>query len=141
MTSHVIAYGSLEMLFGTHTFHFNCFFEDFNCVFMQICCLSRVLLERKKNEQIKGLISNMWLFLVTNFRIASQVAAEKSLTEKKFTNRQTNTQRNTVTETTKTIYPYILHTGGITSYWSIARDTEVPNWLSTAVTTQTQYAS
>ena len=25
MTSHVIAYGSLELLFGMHTFHFNCF--------------------------------------------------------------------------------------------------------------------
>ena len=34
---------SLELLFGTHTFHFNCFFEDFNCVFTQIRCLSRVL--------------------------------------------------------------------------------------------------
>ena len=43
MTSHVIAYRSLELLFGTHTYHFNCFFEDFNCVFTQIRCLSRVL--------------------------------------------------------------------------------------------------
>ena len=43
MTSHLIAYRSLELLFGTHTFHFNCFFEDFNCVFTQIRCLSRVL--------------------------------------------------------------------------------------------------
>ena len=43
MTSHVIAYRSLELLFGTHTFHFNCLFEDFNCVFTRICCLSRVL--------------------------------------------------------------------------------------------------
>ena len=43
MTLHVIAYRSLELLFGTHTFHFNCFFEDFNCVFTQIRCLSRVL--------------------------------------------------------------------------------------------------
>ena len=43
MTSHVIAYRSLELLFGTHTFHFNCFFDDFNCVFKQIRCLSRVL--------------------------------------------------------------------------------------------------
>ena len=45
-------------------------------------------LERKKNEQIKGLISNMWLFFVTryklslssfvpNFRILTQVVAEK----------------------------------------------------------------
>ena len=45
MTSHVFAYRSSELLFGTHTFHFNCFFEDFNCVFMQIRCLSRVLFE------------------------------------------------------------------------------------------------
>ena len=44
MTSHVIAYRSVELLFGTHTFHFNCFFEDFNCVFTQIRCLSRVLI-------------------------------------------------------------------------------------------------
>ena len=43
MTSHVIAYRSFELLFGTHTFHFNCFLEDFNCVFTQIRCLSRVL--------------------------------------------------------------------------------------------------
>ena len=43
MTSHVIAYQSLELLFRMHTFHFNCFFEDFNCVFTQIRCLSRVL--------------------------------------------------------------------------------------------------
>ena len=51
-------------------------------------------MERKKNEQIKGLISNMWLFVfvtqynsslssfVPNFRILTQVVAEKSLTEK-----------------------------------------------------------
>ena len=46
MTSHVIAYRSLELLFGTHTFHFNCFVDDFNCVFTQIRCLSRVLVWR-----------------------------------------------------------------------------------------------
>ena len=44
MTSHVIAYRSLELLFGMHTFHFNCFFDDLNCVFTQIHCLTRVLL-------------------------------------------------------------------------------------------------
>ena len=43
MKSHVIAYRSLELLFGTHTFHFNCFFKDINCIFTQILCLSRVL--------------------------------------------------------------------------------------------------
>ena len=48
MTFHVIAYRLLELLFGTHTFHFNCFFEDFNCVFTQIRCLSRVLLHNTK---------------------------------------------------------------------------------------------
>ena len=45
MKSHVIAYRSVGLLFGTHTFHFNCFFDDFNCVFTQIRCLSRVLLD------------------------------------------------------------------------------------------------
>ena len=51
MTSHVIAYRSLELLFGTHTLHFNCFFDDFNCIFTQIHCLSRVLV----NGKIQGL--------------------------------------------------------------------------------------
>ena len=37
------AYRSLELLFGMQTFNFNCFFDDFNCVFTQIryylgCC-------------------------------------------------------------------------------------------------------
>ena len=36
MTSQVIAYQLLELLFGTHTFHFDCFFEDFNCVLTPI---------------------------------------------------------------------------------------------------------
>ena len=43
MTSHVIAYRSTELLFGTHTLNFYCFFDDFNCVFTQIRCLSRLL--------------------------------------------------------------------------------------------------
>ena len=43
MTSRVIAYRWLELLFGMHTFDFNSFFEDFNSVFTQIRCLSRVL--------------------------------------------------------------------------------------------------
>ena len=29
MTSHVIAYRSKELLFGTHAFSFNCFLDDF----------------------------------------------------------------------------------------------------------------
>ena len=44
MTSHEIAYRSLELLFSTHTFHFNRFFDDFYCVITQIRCLSRVLI-------------------------------------------------------------------------------------------------
>ena len=48
MTSHVIAYQSLELLFGTHTFHFNCLFEDINWVFMQIRCLPRVLIDQSE---------------------------------------------------------------------------------------------
>ena len=43
MTSHVIAYRSLELHFDMHTFNFNCFFDDFNCVFTQTPCLSRLL--------------------------------------------------------------------------------------------------
>ena len=43
----------------------------------------------------------------------TQVVAEKSLTEKKFTDRQTDRQTNIITEKAKTIYPYILRTGGI----------------------------
>ena len=43
MVRNDIAYRSVELLFGTHTFHFNSFFEDFNCIFTQIRCLSRVL--------------------------------------------------------------------------------------------------
>ena len=52
MTSHVIAYRSLELLFGTHTFHFNCFLDDFNCVFTQIRSLSRVLLIEKCYQKL-----------------------------------------------------------------------------------------
>ena len=50
------------------------------------------LLERKKNRQIKGLVSHMWLILyhtvqpvmsmfVPNFKILGQVVPEKSLTK------------------------------------------------------------
>ena len=71
---------------------------------------------RKKNEQIKGLVGNMQLFFVTqynsslssfvsNFRILTQVIAEKTLTEKKFTDRKTDRQTNIITEKAKTIYP------------------------------------
>ena len=41
--SHVIAYRSKELLFVTNAFSFNCFLDDFNCVFMQILCLSVLL--------------------------------------------------------------------------------------------------
>ena len=68
----------------------------------------------------------MWLFFgtqynssissfVPNFRILTLVVAEKSLTEKKFTDRQTNM----ITERQKLYTPYILHTGGIPSYRGI----------------------
>ena len=47
---------------------------------------------------------------VPNIKILSQVVSEKSLTEKKFTDRQTNI----VTEKAKTIYPlYTSYAGGI----------------------------
>ena len=41
MTWNVIAYRSKELLFGMHAF--NCFLDDFNCVFTQIRCLSALL--------------------------------------------------------------------------------------------------
>ena len=57
--------------------------------------------EKEKNGQIKEQISNMWLIFykqynlslpnfVPNFKILSQVVPEKSLTEKKLTDRYTN---------------------------------------------------
>ena len=58
MTSHVIAYRSLELLFPTHTFHFNCFFDYFNCVFTQIRCLSRVLLRHYNCCLLRHLIKS-----------------------------------------------------------------------------------
>ena len=65
----------------------------------------------------------MWLFFFTqydsslssfipNFRALSQVVAEKPLTEKKFTDKQTDKQTNLITEKAKTIYPlYISYRG------------------------------
>ena len=58
----------------------------------------------------------MWLFvcytiqlitlkLCTKFQNPNQVVAEKSLTEKKFTDKQTDKQTNIITEKAKTIYP------------------------------------
>ena len=58
--------------------------------------------EGRHNEQIKGLISNMWLFFVffvtqynsslssfvQNFRVLSQVVAEKSDRKNSYTDRQ-----------------------------------------------------
>ena len=59
MTSHVIAYRSKKLLFGTHAINFNCFLDDFNCVFMQIGCLSvllylMILLEYKIQKNSKS---------------------------------------------------------------------------------------
>ena len=62
MTSHVIANRSLELLFGTHTVHFNCFFEDFNCVFTQIRCLSRVL---QPDAVLDNPISRLFIYVKT----------------------------------------------------------------------------
>ena len=76
-------------------------------------------LERKKNEQIKGLISNMWLFfcytiqlitikLRTKFQSPNPSSCweifdgKKSLQTDKQTDRQTN---NIIAEKAKTIYP------------------------------------
>ena len=32
-----------KLLFGAHAFNFNCFLDDFNCIFMQMRCLSVLL--------------------------------------------------------------------------------------------------
>ena len=61
MTSHVIAYRSTELLFGTHTFNFNCFFDDFNCVFTQIRCLSRLLNLHESMGLGRDRTSNPWI--------------------------------------------------------------------------------
>ena len=55
---------------------------------------------------------------IPNSKILSQVVSEKSLTEKKFINRQTNI----VTEKAKTLYPlYTLYAGGILILWQVYR--------------------
>ena len=51
---------------------------------------------------------------VLNFKIQSQVVSEKSMTEKKFTDRQKDRHANISTEKAKTIYPiFTSYTGGI----------------------------
>ena len=67
MTLHVIAYRSLELLFGTHTFNFDCFFDDFNCVFTQIRCLSRVLYRHMYVSLSDHLIITKQLLMVICF--------------------------------------------------------------------------
>ena len=57
MTSHVIAYRSLELLFGTHTFHFNCFLRILIAYFGKYaaylgCCISLTCILRKVLEHI-----------------------------------------------------------------------------------------
>ena len=72
-------------------------------------------------KEIQDLISNMWLILLTqsnlsclmtvpNFKILGQVVPEKSLTEKKFTDRglQTMLQKKQKLNT-----PYILRMPGV----------------------------
>ena len=59
MTSHVNAYRSTELLFGTHTFNFNCFFGDFNCVSTQIRCLSRVLSTLIKGSSLFAVLTRI----------------------------------------------------------------------------------
>ena len=62
--------------------------------------VTEISIGEKKNEQITGLISNMWLFFCYTIQLITiklytkfpQVVAEKSLTEKKITDRQTNRQ-------------------------------------------------
>ena len=66
--------------------------------------MTEVLSEKKKNGQIKGLTN-----FVTHFKILSQAVPEKTLTEKKLTDRHTNI----VTERTETINRYMLRMPGV----------------------------
>ena len=73
----------------------------------------------------------MWLFFVTqynssisssvpNFRILTQVDADKSLTEKSLqTDKQTDKQTNIIKEKVKTIYPLYTSYGGIIRYEAV----------------------
>ena len=81
-----------------------------------VICDRNFPLERKKNEQIKGLISNMWLFfcytiqlitikLCTKFQNPNPSSCWEILPKKKFTDKQTDRQTNIITEKAKTIYP------------------------------------
>ena len=65
MTSHVIAYRSKELLFGMHAFNFNCFLDDFNCLFMQIRCLSVLLLMNGSLMQVKSIPLEHFAILFT----------------------------------------------------------------------------
>ena len=82
-------------------------------------------LERKKNEQIKGLISNMWPFFYTikliTIKLCTKFQNHKSsslwdIFDRKKVFRQTNKQTDKQTQLQKRqkLYtPYILCTGGI----------------------------
>ena len=82
--------------------------------------MTEISLERKKNEQIKGLISNVWLFFVVtqnnlslssfvpNFRILSQVVAEKSLTEKSSLERNKNEHKKGLISNLRLFFYYTI---------------------------------
>ena len=78
------------------------------------------MLERKKNGQIKGLISNMWLILCYTVQLVITKLCTKfqdprsSSSCKIFDRKKVYTHTNTRTEKAKTIYPlYTSYTGGI----------------------------
>ena len=79
--------------------------------------------ENEKNEQITDKqyvavsvtqYNSSLSSFVPNFRILTQVVAEKSLTEKKFTNKQTQLQKRQ-----KLYTPDILRTGGMIKCWFV----------------------
>ena len=85
----------------------------------------------EKNDQIKGLISNMWLFfcytiqlitikLCTKFQNPKSSRCSEIFDRKKmFTDRQTNRQTNIITEKAKTIYPLYTSYQGYNKYRGI----------------------
>ena len=85
-------------------------------------------LERKKNEQIKGLISNMWLFSCytiqlitikpcTKFQNPNPSSCWEIFDEKKSLQTNKQTDRQTYLQKRQKLYtPYILRTGGINMF-------------------------
>ena len=92
----------ISILIFIYTIHF-AYLKVYTKFEKELRSVTEFSLERKRIEQIKGLISIIWLIFVTqhnsslssfvpNFRFLSQAVAEKSLTEKSSLERKKNEQ-------------------------------------------------